>query len=428
MPVETDPLPSYDELSFPQLYRDFTYDYPTYSSVVAFRRGFIRKVAKTTSQPELLNDVKWCYRCTYPMRSADSTLINGLKTRAICNACVPNFTSCGSCNELYRSGTMNYVMGHDNQVCGRCIRAHYRYCNECDGYFNRADRAEHDHSNASCCGSPATKFKVQNNGSGLLRNDKKVHVSLPAGEISEEGVEAIRSAVHNMYYESEPGDRTQWLKLAAQLKDLGNQWQTRDGNYPKRLSRYAYKKYGLKVPPKLMTQVGNIARDHSTAVDFTIAVTRMLNKPARDFGHPESCWWSSYSTSRCVLKTNGGFGLRSFNANKRVSGRAWVIPLKKTETGGLTPTFETEKPAAFIIFNGYGDMQGYTAARIVSYMNGMTYRKVEFSGAPMYINSSSGYLVGPDEVVEPYTDGSFGLSFTKHSNLFDTESRVLANA
>ena len=59
-------------------------------------------------------------------------------------------------------------------------------------------------------------------------------------------------------------------------------------------------------------------------------------------------------------------------------------------------------------------------------MAGMTYRKIEFSASPMYVNSDSGYLIAPEEIASNYTDGGLCLAVDVHSNLFNNE-KVLAN-
>lgn len=427
MPLATD-LPSFADLDYREAYREFTYDYPTYASVQTFRRGFLRQLANKTAEPARVStDIGWCTRCTYPERRSLLTRVQG---GSVCVECRPVYVMCNHCDTLVRGGNMYSVMNSPHLACQRCFDHNTLYCDTCGGQYLRADRADHRHSTDenSCCVSGQTTFRVKNNGDGMLKQDKKINIQLPAGEISEEGVNAIISIISNYAYQFDDSERRDWIELAYAVSELGNQWQNKDGNYSKRLSRMAYKKYGLKVPPAVLTKVGNSARDHSTAIDFTIAVTRQLNKPARDFAHPESCWWSSYSESRCALKTNGGFGIRTFNG-KNVTGRAWVMPLKKERfSNNLVPTYNTETPDAFIVFNGYEALSGYTPARLLSHMNGMTYRKVEFSASPMYVNSSSGYLIGSEELIAPFTDGRFSLDLRRHATLFDIESKELVNA
>ena len=427
MPVMTDTdeevLPAFNDLDYRYAYREFTYDYPTYSSVGALRRGFIRQLARKTSEPEKLSNLGWCGRCTYPDVRSSMMQIGG--GQSVCSTCARHYVLCPCCTTMVRTGYLHNTMDFEEPVCQSCFSRYHRYCNTCEDYYHRTNFRDHRHGYGgdSCCESRVTNFRVQNNGDGLLKNDKKVKITLAAGEISTEGLEVIRKAVLRQRRIVDTDDEyNKWGALSDDLSGLGNQWQTKEGNYSKRLSRFAYKRGGLKVPPELMTQVGNAARDHSIAVDFTIAVTRKLNLSARDFAHPESCWWTSYSTGRCMLKTNGGFGIRTFNG-RDVSGRAWVFPLKKRDNGELTPTYETATPDAFVVFNGYGDLTGYAPARIMAHMNGMTYRKVEFNSEPMYVNSGSGYLIGPEELVAPYTDGRLSISMQKHSSLFELEQR-----
>jgi hypothetical protein len=106
------------------------------------------------------------------------------------------------------------------------------------------------------------------------------------------------------------------------------------------------------------------------------------------------------------------------------------MPLKLDNDGALTPTFETQEPAAFVVFNGYGTLSGYTPARIMSHMAGWTYRKVKFEcllgnldydDKQMYVNNASGYLVAPEEIAERYTDGSLNLVVDQHADLYVTE-------
>jgi hypothetical protein len=100
------------------------------------------------------------------------------------------------------------------------------------------------------------------------------------------------------------------------------------------------------------------------------------------------------------------------------------MPLRLNESGTLVPTFDTLSPDAFVTFNGYGSLGGYVAARIIAHMAGMTYRKVSLTLTPMYVNGDSGYLVAPEEIADPYTDGSYSVSMLAHSSLYQTEMRA----
>lgn len=306
---------------------------------------------------------------------------------------------CESCDDGHRYGT-----DCPSPYCEDC--GDYHALNECPNCY---------------CSAPRQSFTVPNDGQPPLASDERATVHLAAGQISDEGLAEIRYLLQRHARDSEAEEYLKLVTLSYELGELGAEWQTRQGNYTKRLSRHAYQNHGLKLTPELMSQVGTIARDHSTAADVQIDVTRDLNRPAEDFYHEDSCWWGSYGYSRCALKSNGGFGLRSFNDYGSVSGRAWVMPLRR-DGDSLVPTFNTENPDALVVFNGYGELSGYTAPRVMAAMYGWTYTKISFDAEPMYINSG-GYLVGPEDIVSPRK--SITLSLQQHASLHESE---LANA
>lgn len=388
------------------------------------------------------NGYSWCEKCEEYENDNHATAVPG--GGRVCDDCLSKFyVQCERCEE-YEDRYNAYGVGYDGLACTYCYENCTSYCEDCDESYWYDDADDHNHSGCEC-EAPAQTFRVRNNGGGMLSNDTRAKVSLPSGVISDEGIGAIALVIRN-HGASESRAATdldewgnpsqevreryqEWCKLARTLQDaLGSEWQTKQGNYTKRLSRHAYKTYGLKVPPEVISEVGNIGRAHSRGVNFEIEVTRNLNLPAEDFYHEDSCWWQSYSSSRCALKSNGGFGLRTFATRKSrylgeyesVEGRAWVMPLRKNGSG-LVPTFETEEPDAFVVFNGYGDLEEYVPARIVAHMAGMTYRKIAFWGEPMYVNNDSGYLVAPEEIAETYTDGRLRLSLAQHANLYEQE-------
>lgn len=343
----------------------------------------------------------------------------------VCDDCADDkYTECPCCSKLL-SNTAMQASGHytlaDDLVCEPCIESSYSFCEPCNGYYPDDDADEHDHEEADdsgdlCCESPALTFRVRN-GSGMLASDVLAEVELPT-RISREGIGAIRRLL------CDQDDRSFQQLAYYAMDDLAAEWQTKQGNYPKRLSQLAYKRLALKIPPEVLAQVGNIARDHSKAAGTVrVAVTRNLNMSAGDFGHSESCWWGSYFESRCALKTNGGFGLRSFDGDGCVTGRAWVMPLRHRYTarqvGNLIPTFDTENPDAFIVFNGYGELSGYAAARVMTQLSGWTYKKTDFSCEPMYVNSG-GYLVAPEETMQGTRN--LHLRVPQHSDLYETEA------
>ena len=359
---------------------------------------------------------------------------------AVCRDCRDNYYSfCESC-ETYAHAIDMVSISYYDSACQSCIDGDYGYCDSCDGYYQIDDGGcQNDECMDCSCESPLQSFTVRNDGHEPLANDTRTTVSLPAGELSAEGIGAIQRLIQNYAYSLARAEanvytdewyecrreQQSWFQLSYRIEEIGGEWQNRQGNYTKRLSRFAYQKFGLKVPPVVISEVGNIGRAHSNGVDHSIEFTRDLNQSAADFGHEDSCFWQSYYASRCTLKSEGGIGLRSFNEGgdrygNGVTGRAWIFPLKQVD-GSLVPTFNTDTPDAYVVFNGYGDLSGYTGARILAHMVGMTYRKVRFFADPIYVNSQAGYLVAPEEIAKNYTDGSLSLPTSDHSNLYVQE-------
>lgn len=348
---------------------------------------------------------------------------------------------CDSCGfpewnyRLYRTLTRG-------RVCRRCVQGFFRSCRQCDGYYHRDDRREHMHEDLNaCCDSPAKEFSIPSNGT-LLAADTPAVITLPDGYIDDEGVIEI------------PRRMREWGYPATLVRATGNEWQTSRGNYTKRLGKITHDNGYPAIPPETMTAIGNIARDHSKPISIQVAVSRQLNRPAGWFYHEGSCWWGSYNNSRCVLKTNGGFGLLSYPAKgDSPSGRAWVLPLRyevspppapvrtrhdpdtcsscryemevratARERRQWRPTFDTVTPDAFLIFNGYGALQGYAAPRVLAYMTGWSYKKTDISiASSMYLNSAYGYLVARQEILDSCT--VVRLELENHSDLFTTENR-----
>jgi len=377
--------------------------------------AFLDHLREKVADPDEIDDIEFCGNCEEPAWSGDLTR-TGRRTD-ICQSCWDDWYTCEHCDERFPNEDMNSTLG-DDYICDRCRDRYYSWCSECEGYYpdEYADDHYHDSYAEDCdCESPQPEFAIRNDGSEPLRNDVRVEVVLAEGVISAEGLAAIRD------YLREQG---MW-DLSDDLHALGEQWQTREGNYSKRLSRLAYRSYQAKLTPEILSRVGNIARDHSTNVSVAIEITRDLNQSPDYFYHEGSCWWAGgdadYHESRCAFKTNGGFALRSFNGYGGVSGRAWVMPLRMKD-GKLRPTFETLNADAFAVFNGYGNLSGYDPARILAHMAGWTYRKFSnFSCDPMYINSGT-YLVAPEPIAEQYdTDGELYLEVSQHSSLYERE-------
>ena len=401
------------------------------------RAEFLASVRRVVADADSV-DVVWCESCRDATKTEDAHEVAGGHHHA-CDPCYnDDYRGCSDCGDVYHYDNMTYTL-HDDSICDSC-RQNYSYCEDCDGYYH--DDCASDHVHGGCdCESPAQHFAMRH-GENTVSADERFSMTLPAGVISDEGMGSIARLVRNHSYQAaeevNPASeyrgelaelayeiRNKWWNLAQDVLAMDPRWQTKEGNFTKRLSKLAHKGYALKFPPNLLTQVGNIARDNSAGADLELELTRNLNLPAEDFYHEDSCWWQSYSESRCSLKTNGGIGMRTFSGNY-VQGRAWIMPMRLVDDA-LTPTFDAVKADAYVVFNGYGDLSGYTPARIVADMTGLSYRKIGFQCSPMYVNGDSAYLVASEDVAARYGErGNLRIYADTHSNLHDREAAAAA--
>lgn len=401
----------FDEIDLPALWQNLGPQSDWLGIVTAggmSREEFVAFLRATLTEPDIADEIRWCTDCSKVTTANDGHLVMG--GDFVCAACVNHsYSTCQRC--LYIVNEYSSVNG--DAICEACLDAAYSYCDYCDHYYPDDYSGDHQHGDG-CCESPAQEFVIRNDGLAPLANDVQVHVTLPAGVIDEMGMQRIINYLYdsNLRYEG------------LMVPDIGDQWQTKEGNFTKRLSRAVYKRYKRKMSTDVLSMIGTIAGEHSRAVDFTVMVTRDLNQHAGFFYHTASCWWGGYSEGRCALKTNGGFGLLTYSETGKVSGRAWVLPLKDTLEQRLHATFNALTPDGFMVFNGYGTLSGYNGARIIAHMAGMTYRKVGFEASPMFINNDAGYLVAPEDIAARHTNGYVNVPIDTHSTLFEAEQRA----
>lgn len=357
------------------------------------------------------DDAFHCDQCERTMHADDIAVV--LHDSCYCQRCADrHLTSCESCGDYVDQNEAYHLSGYGD-YCEGCYSDVSRYCEECGEDYHYSDSDEHEHG---ChCEAPNRRFTFPNNGAGTVRDSTLFTVTLPSGIVSDEGIAAIAAAIdHEVNAPYREARETYYLSactsddyaamqsvphipVSATLESVGPEWQSRRGNMTRRISSAFYKDHGLRLSQALISKVGNLARQHSASTAaYNLKVTRDLNGPASDYYHEDSCWFQSYYRSRCALKQWGGIGLLSYNANGTVTGRVWVQPL----TAYLTPTHDATGAAAYIVYNGYGDLEGYAPARILAHLTGMTYRKVRFTAAPQYVNSDSGFLVAPADVLD----------------------------
>ena len=196
--------------------------------------------------------------------------------RVICDECGDNYCRCYWCEVLFR----NTTTAGDEEWCEECLYAHHSYCEECNEWISDED-SDHSHSRDSDCAPTRRRFVFPAHGAGTIGNDERLGGrTLPAGLISDEGMELIKSALY-CYLDGTDQGLPSYV-IANLLDEAGHMWQTSKGNFPRRVSSafYKYRRVVYKsatdvgfdgvdtVPVKLdngiLSAIGNIAREHSS--------------------------------------------------------------------------------------------------------------------------------------------------------------------
>lgn len=133
------------------------------------------------------------------------------------------------------------------------------------------------------------------------------------------------------------------------------------GSLPKRIANFHYKATGQKLPEKLVSDIGEIAKRYlgvDKQVPLIFDFDKKLNWNAGDFADTSSCYWTTNTDARGIIRDGGGFAMRRWTAwvdaggdadeeteelevpmpfiqhGRKGTGRCWVVPLK-TEGAGL---------------------------------------------------------------------------------------------
>lgn len=379
-----------------------------------------------------VDDGLWCKACVE--KGVDEGAIH------LCARCDDYSTTCmgvgGSCG------------------CQRCYENHGAYCEACDErYWVAEENHEHDEDedddrdqSGDCCDSPMMEFTLPiHPGAALydtlvseqsdthlgtdepvLHNDVTYDVVIPGGKIRDDEWQAIRTLLADIVTVEYPMPESEIpfagsninYKLIREINGVhalvSREYKPKgQAVYAKRLRAAIYNKtkeiYGVdravSLTPGQVSQIGMLARKGSDPLELQVEVTRDLDLPAWEFSHPESCWWTDYSHSRCTLKSNAGFGIRSFGYKEgygdmmQPTGRAWVYPCKVDHHDVLTPTFGT--PDAYVVFNGYGALQEENGAKALAHALGLSAGLTVYSfyGENMYVNGNSARIVASPETL-----------------------------
>lgn len=337
----------------------------------------------------------------------------------VCSDCRTDYATCHGCDEFSIARRwITWVSGY--AYCDNCRNENCSFCEDCNEWYLDSRSEEHDHSPDYCeCSPHDLRFKVLANSHGSIEQDERLLVELPAGAITEQAITAAinviwseqMSPLHDQYIQDryrdyanakQPENYADYDKLQRIFDALEPEWQTKRGNFTRRLSSALHKE-GIKLNEGLLSKVGSTMRAHTSMRNsWHVEFTRDLNQHPEAFANEGSCWWGSENDGLCAFKHWGGVAMRSYDsadqARQFPSGRAWVQPLNEH----LMPTLDAYGAHAFVVYNGYGDLEGYTPARLMAYLTSRTYKKIGFEASYQYINAG-GYLVADQETCDKTT-------------------------
>lgn len=353
----------------------------------------------------------------------------------VCDSCRTNYTACHRCDDWSIAGRRFLTFVTSWYYCESCRDSVGSYCDDCEVWYHEDYAEDHDHDrHVECeCTPHDLRFTIPANSHGVMKQDERLLIELPEGHITDQ---AVNAAIQLLWNEQFSALYQQWMNVAWKpgvgydydhpkpdgyveyndldrvIRSLEQVWQAKRGNYTRRLSAALYKELGVKLQEGLLSRVGAVIRSHTTMKNsWHIEFTRDLNQSARAFYHEGSCWWGSESESLCALKAWGGMAMRSYEGHDQErnfpSGRVWIQPLNDD----MEPTLDALGARAYVIYNGYGELDGYTPARILAYLTSKTYRKIDFEASHQYVNGSSGYLVADQETCDSTSDVSIDRSY-----------------
>ncbi len=338
--------------------------------------------------------------------------------------------TCNDCDQVHWERDIVTANDGDLSVCESCF-FNYRYCDECNEHYHRDYAEDHDHDHepnfvtGSVCEAPSwwRRFALPlADGTTLQSDTDRRVIQKPAiGRSARRDIwEALMETLpySDIEYErthAQEIERDKWRSAtSAWSVEMNNEpvWQTPAGNLTKRLRKFFIQRQ-IKLNDKLVERIGNIARaGMGSDTEFDLRVTRELNGSAAEYNHGDSCWWGSYSSSRCMLKQCGGFALLLYRewlgSTQNLVGRSWVIPLKRAEFSASRwqPTHNPREAVAYAVINSYYDDGNAHPAETLAELMGMEHRNVRFSFEHMFVNGDSCRLVAPRDVLDKMDDAT----------------------
>ncbi len=288
------------------------------------------------------------------------------------------------------------------------------------------------------------------------------HITLPANDITEEGISYINQWFFETIYNYDgrrrakfPGWwRWKWLITKSAHKYVGTM--------PKRISKWAYKNYNIRLTPTELAEVGTLTKTHTIEdADYVFDITSTPPTWIKgDFGDPDSCYFGINIDAQDVLQSLNATALRIFQPNpitkvidRHIAQTMWlchkqekVVTLATTQFGcscegcretlksnwqleklhgqyiwwGGVPIYKTTPALTgwgrcwvvphetnLVIFNAYGKYQLFALARILATLLGLSYRPIGVKGndESLWINIShmrSGGSYGNGYIIGEY--------------------------
>jgi len=217
------------------------------------------------------------------------------------------------------------------------------------------------------------------------------------------------------------------------------------GTMPKRISKWVWKEWGIRLKPDELAEIGVIAKQHT--IEDNTYVFDIAPTPPRwtkgDFGDPDSCYFGVNISAQDVLASLNATALRIFRpidivteVDRHCARTTWCCDIQKQAVtmdthhfgcmcngctqarryniklekkygqyiwfGGV-PEYQTDPllsgwgrcwvvphDKGLVLFNAYGHYQLFALARILATLLGLSYRKIEVTGDSdsLWINGS----------------------------------------
>lgn len=201
--------------------------------------------------------------------------------------------------------------------------------------------------------------------------------------------DAARREVYEILvgYAESPGYRSDWYWRIP--------WQTEGDRLHKRISRFFFREYRIKVDGQNLERLCEIGARYR-AYSFRFDVTDRFDWRNGDYGDQGSCFWGSHTPARVYhLPKLGAVSLRTYKpGTSEGNGRCWITPVPPYLTGDGADGME------FVVSNYYGACDATDRLRLViesllADTYGGEWRSIPIHGLSIenvYINNTTPYL------------------------------------